>query len=86
MKRATSATFSALTLLSLAALTACGGASGSGSDADPAADKPSSTEARERQLTPEERLKRLVITEADVNGMKVSDADVATRVRTRRLS
>jgi hypothetical protein len=79
MKRATPAalSLSALTLLSLVALTACGGDSGSGSDAD-AAGKPSATEARERQLTPEERLKRLVITEADVNGMKVSDADVAT--------
>ncbi|WP_395575324.1 hypothetical protein [Streptomyces sp. BK79] len=80
MKRATPAalSLSALTLLSLAALTACGGDSGSGSDADAAAGKPSATEAGERQLTPEERLKRLVITEADVKGMKVSDADVAT--------
>ncbi|MFH8973048.1 hypothetical protein [Streptomyces sp. NPDC017890] len=74
MKRATSAALSALTLLSLAALTACGG--DSGPDADPA-EKPAATASQEKQ-TLEDQLKQLVITEADVNGMKVSDADVAT--------
>jgi hypothetical protein len=75
MKRATPAALAVLSALSLAALTACGG--DSGSDAD-SAEKPAATAARERQPTPEERLKQLVITEADVSGMKVTDADVAS--------
>lgn len=81
MKRAAPATLAALSVLSLAALTACGG--DSGSDAD-SAEKPAATaaqekqEQQEKQETPEERLKQLVITKADVSGMSVSDADVTS--------
>ncbi|WP_432081102.1 hypothetical protein [Streptomyces sp. WAC 04229] len=75
MNRATKTALSTLTLLSLASLTACGG--DSGSDAD-SAEKPAATASEEKQATPEERLKQLVITKADVSGMDVSDADVSS--------
>ncbi|MFE0801403.1 hypothetical protein [Streptomyces sp. NPDC058812] len=75
MNRPTTAALSALSLLSLAALTACGGDSGSGSDAD----KPTATasqEQQEKQATPEERLKQLAITQADAPGdRKVTEPD-----------
>ncbi|MFE1026705.1 hypothetical protein ACFW5I_19405 [Streptomyces sp. NPDC058818] len=68
-------TRAALSALSLAALTACGGDSGSGSDAD----KPAATtsqEQQEKQVTPEERLKQLAITQADAPGdRKVTEPD-----------
>lgn len=75
MNRATKAALSTLALLSLASLTACGGESGSDADS---AQKPAATAPAEKQETPEERLKQMVITKADVSGMDVSDADVAT--------
>ncbi|MGW7277516.1 hypothetical protein ACWGIV_04255 [Streptomyces sp. NPDC054844] len=75
MNRPTTAALSALSLLSLAALTACGGSSGSGSDAD----KPAATasqEQQEKQATPEERLKKLAITQADApDDRKVTEPD-----------
>ncbi|MFD5801899.1 hypothetical protein [Streptomyces sp. NPDC127020] len=74
MNRATKTALSTLALLSLTALTACGG--GSGSNADSAA-KPSASASQEKQEAPEERLKQLVITKADLSGMEVSDADVS---------
>ncbi|MFC7896380.1 hypothetical protein [Streptomyces sp. NPDC057381] len=49
----------------------------SGSDTD-SAEKPAATAQQEKRQTPEERLKQLVITKADVSGMTVSDADVAS--------
>ncbi|MFH8237070.1 hypothetical protein [Streptomyces sp. NPDC018321] len=75
MKRAAPAALAALSALSLATLTACGG--DSGSDTDSAA-KPAATAPQQKQPTPEDRLKQLVITKADVSGMTVSDADVAS--------
>ncbi|MFE1014082.1 hypothetical protein ACFW4M_22650 [Streptomyces sp. NPDC058794] len=75
MKRAAPAALAALSVLSLAALTACGG--DSGPDAD-SAEKPAATASQEKRQAPEERLKQLVIAEADVPGMKVDDADVAS--------
>ncbi|WP_217140644.1 hypothetical protein [Streptomyces sp. AC627_RSS907] len=78
MKRAAPAVLAAL---SLATLTACGGDSGSDTDA---AENPAATASQEKQKkekqekTPEERLKQLVITKADVSGMSVDDADVAS--------
>ncbi|WP_329471887.1 hypothetical protein OIE75_21855 [Streptomyces sp. NBC_01723] len=74
MNRATKTALATLTLLSLAALTACGGDSGSGGDL---AGKPSATASQEKQASPAERLKQLVITKADLSGMEVSDADVS---------
>ncbi|MEU4926948.1 hypothetical protein AB0G54_10655 [Streptomyces yokosukanensis] len=69
-------TTSALALLSLAALTvtACGGSSDSAADA-PSADKPKATATRTEQPTPAERLAKLVITKADVDGYRVEKYD-----------
>ncbi|MFB6551419.1 hypothetical protein, partial [Streptomyces sp. NPDC056405] len=77
MKRAAPAALAVLSVLSLGTLTACGGDSGSDTDS---AQKPTATASQEKQKkqTPEERLKQLVITKADVSGMIVSDADVAS--------
>ncbi|EFL34108.1 predicted protein [Streptomyces viridochromogenes DSM 40736] len=66
MKRAVLAVC-ALSLLSLTTLTACGGSTGS----DAAADKPEPTAARAKQVTPAERLAKLMITKADVPGLDV---------------
>ncbi|MFI8302686.1 hypothetical protein ACIF80_04385 [Streptomyces sp. NPDC085927] len=75
MKRVTSITLSALSLISLAALSACGGNSGSGTDEDAAADKPKATASKEKQATPAERLKQLMITKADVSDKNVNEPD-----------
>ncbi|MFE9973451.1 hypothetical protein ACFYRD_22525 [Streptomyces hirsutus] len=75
MKRVTrSVALSTLSLLSLAALSACGGNSGSGTDKNAAADKPKPTASKEAQATPAERLEQLVITKADVSGKEVDEA------------
>ncbi|MEU0384473.1 hypothetical protein [Streptomyces chartreusis] len=66
MKRAALAA-SALSLMSLTTLTACGG----DTDADAAADKPQPTASPAKQVTPAERLAKLVITKADVPGLDV---------------
>ncbi|MFE6626190.1 hypothetical protein ACFVNB_03025 [Streptomyces rochei] len=78
MKRAAPAALAVLSALCLASLTACGGDSGSEADSagEPAAT--ASEQAREKQQSPEDRLKQMVITEADVSGMNVSDADVVS--------
>ncbi|MER5545786.1 hypothetical protein ABT072_25800 [Streptomyces sp. NPDC002589] len=67
-------TASALTLLSLAALTltACGGSQDSAADAS---GKPTCTASRTKQLTPAERLAKLVITKADIDGYTVEKPD-----------
>ncbi|MFE1247569.1 hypothetical protein [Streptomyces sp. NPDC058735] len=57
----------AATLLSLTALTACGGGTGSA----PAADKPGATASPVQRVTPAERLAKLMVTKADVPGMEV---------------
>ncbi|MET9392581.1 sensor domain-containing protein [Streptomyces sp. NPDC006624] len=64
MKRAPLAVCAA-SLLSLTALTACGGGS------EPAADKPKAAASPADRETPAERLAKLVITEADVPGTEV---------------
>ncbi|CAL9497542.1 hypothetical protein SUDANB1_03361 [Streptomyces sp. enrichment culture] len=66
MKRAVLAV-SALSLLSLTTLTACGG----GTEPEPAADGPKSTAPQAKQVTPAERLTKLMITKADVPGLSV---------------
>ncbi|GAA4302274.1 lipoprotein [Streptomyces venetus] len=66
MKRAVLAV-SALSLLSLTTLTACGGSTGS----EAAADKPEPSASRAKQVTPAERLAKLMITKADVPGLDV---------------
>ncbi|MFI6371590.1 hypothetical protein [Streptomyces sp. NPDC050546] len=67
MKRAALAA-SALSLLSLATLTACGG----DADSDSAAGEPGPTASRAKQVTPAERLTKLMITSADVPGLDVN--------------
>ncbi|MEV2234003.1 hypothetical protein AB0H69_36240 [Streptomyces phaeochromogenes] len=65
MKRTTALAASALSLSALACLTACGGGdSDSGTDA---ADKPEATASRTKEVSPAERLAKLMITKADVD-------------------
>ena len=65
MKRTTALAASALSLSALACLTACGGGdSDSGTDA---ADKPEATASRAKEVSPAERLAKLMITKADVD-------------------
>ncbi|MEU6286708.1 hypothetical protein [Streptomyces sp. NPDC046988] len=73
MNRATKTALSALTLLSLAALTACGG--DSGSDADPAAGKPDTTETAAKQPAPAEYLAKTMVTTSEVDGLNVNEMD-----------
>lgn len=81
MKRATSAALTALSLLSLATLTACSGDSDSGTDGGTAAGKPKTTASEEEQATPVEQLKQLkqlkqlMVTKADVSGKNVNETD-----------
>ncbi|GAB3172112.1 hypothetical protein [Streptomyces incanus] len=75
MKRALSAALTTLSLISLATLTACGGNSDSGTDKDTAAGKPKATAPKKEQTTPEERLKQLMITKADVSGQNLDKPD-----------
>ena len=66
MKRAV-LVVSARTRLSLTTLTGCGGNEGS----EPAADTPKSTASQAKQVTPAERLAKLMITKDDVPGLSV---------------
>ncbi|WP_327395747.1 hypothetical protein [Streptomyces phaeochromogenes] len=71
MKRTTALAASALCLSALACLTACGGGdSDSGTDA---ADKPEATASRTKEVSPADRLAKLVITKADVGGYAVEE-------------
>jgi hypothetical protein len=69
MKRAALAA-STLSLLSLATLTACGG----DADSDSATGEPRPSASRAKQVTPAERLAKLMITKADVPGLAVKPA------------
>ncbi|MFD5281985.1 hypothetical protein [Streptomyces rubrogriseus] len=75
MKRPTSTALAALSLLSVTALTACGGSS----DPDPATDEPkagSSTSAStDKAPTPAEHLAATVVTKADTDGFEVEEPD-----------
>ncbi|MFD0210171.1 hypothetical protein ACFVH9_13805 [Streptomyces hirsutus] len=75
MKRAASAVLTSLSLLSLATLTACGGDSDSGTNGNAAVDKPKATASEEKQATPAEQLKQLMVTKADVSGKNVNETD-----------
>ncbi|MFF0104900.1 hypothetical protein [Streptomyces hirsutus] len=75
MKRAASAVLTSLSLICLATLTACGGDSDSGTNGDAAADKPKTTASEEKQATPAEQLKQLMVTKADVSGKNVDETD-----------
>ena len=66
MKRAALAV-STLSLLSLTTLTACGG----NADSDSATGEPRPSASRAKQVTPAERLAKLMITKADVPGLDV---------------
>ncbi|MFB7929333.1 hypothetical protein ACFC4C_09510 [Streptomyces sp. NPDC056039] len=66
MKRAALAA-STLSLISLAALTACGG----DADSDSATGEPRPTASRAKQVTPAERLAKLMVTKKDVPGFSV---------------
>ncbi|WP_328693110.1 hypothetical protein OG418_22305 [Streptomyces phaeochromogenes] len=71
MKRTTALAASALSLSALACLTACGGGdSDSGTDA---ADKPEATASRAKEVSPADRLAKLMITKADVGGYAVEE-------------
>ncbi|WP_326760444.1 hypothetical protein OHB35_30165 [Streptomyces phaeochromogenes] len=71
MKRTTALAASALCLSALACLTACGGGdSDSGTDA---ADKPEATASRTKEVSPADRLAKLMITKADVGGYAVEE-------------
>lgn len=71
MKRTTALAASALSLSALTLLTACGsGDSDSGTDA---ADKPGATASRAKQVSPADRLAKLMITKADVDGYGVEE-------------
>ncbi|MFD9191419.1 hypothetical protein ACFWCA_24705 [Streptomyces phaeochromogenes] len=71
MKRTTVLAASALCLSALACLTACGGGdSDSGTDG---ADKPEATASRAKEVSPADRLAKLVITKADVGGYAVEE-------------
>ncbi|MFC9126995.1 hypothetical protein ACFT4A_09125 [Streptomyces sp. NPDC057099] len=69
MKRAALAA-STLSLLSLATLTACGGDAAS----DAATGEPRPTASRAKQVTPAERLAKLMVTKKDVPGLSVRPA------------
>ncbi|MGW5764325.1 hypothetical protein [Streptomyces tendae] len=75
MNRPTSTALAALSLLSVAALTACGGSS----DPDPATDEPktgSSTSASTAKApTPAEHLAATIVTKADTDGFEVEEPD-----------
>lgn len=71
MKRTTALAASALSLSALACLTACGGGdSDSGTDA---ADKPEATASRAKEVSPADRLAKLMITKANVGGYAVEE-------------
>ncbi|WP_406488702.1 hypothetical protein [Streptomyces phaeochromogenes] len=71
MKRTAALAASALSLSALACLTACGGGgSDSGTDA---ADKPEATASRTKEVSPADRLAKLMITKADVGGYAVEE-------------
>ncbi|MGW7565283.1 hypothetical protein ACWGJV_03265 [Streptomyces tendae] len=86
MTRPTSTALAALSLLSVTALTACGGSS------DPATDEPkagSSTSASTAKApTPAEHLAATIVTKADTDGFEVEEPDdeyafaKSTRART----
>ncbi|CAL9475276.1 hypothetical protein [Streptomyces sp. enrichment culture] len=67
MKRAATLAASALSLLSLATLTACGG----GTEPDDAAGEPGPSASRPEQVPPARRLTGLMVTSADVDGFSV---------------
>ncbi|GHB56054.1 hypothetical protein GCM10010377_54000 [Streptomyces viridiviolaceus] len=71
MKQARSAAASALALLSLAALTACGGEA----DSDATADRPQASASTAKEVTPAQRLAGLMVTAADVEGFTVQEPD-----------
>ena len=71
MKRARSTAASALVLLSLAALTACGGEA----DSDTTAGKPKATASPAKEITAAQRLAGLMVTPADVDGFTVQEQD-----------
>ncbi|MEU6449061.1 hypothetical protein [Streptomyces sp. NPDC046979] len=73
MNRAAKTALSTLTLLSLAALTACGG--DSGSDAESAAGKPETTETAAKQPSPAEYLAKTMVTTSEVDGLNVDEMD-----------
>ncbi|MEU5522472.1 hypothetical protein ABZ759_17865 [Streptomyces sp. NPDC047860] len=70
MNRTTSAAASALSLLTALSLTACGGAD---TDPDGTTGEPRPSTSRAKQLTPAERLAKLMLTSADVTGYKVTE-------------
>ncbi|CAL9543395.1 hypothetical protein SUDANB176_04291 [Streptomyces sp. enrichment culture] len=69
MKRAALLAASALSLLSLATLTACGG----DEEPDDATGEPRPSASRAEQPTPEQQLAKLMVTEADVTGYGVTE-------------
>ncbi|WP_328562072.1 hypothetical protein [Streptomyces coelicoflavus] len=71
MNRPTSAAFAALSLLSVTALTACGG----GSDPDPATDKPKgiASASATKAPSPAEHLAAAIVTKADTDGFNVDE-------------
>ncbi|WP_309063868.1 hypothetical protein [Streptomyces sp.] len=69
MKRASSLAASALSLLSLATLTACGG----DTESDKATGEPRPSASRTERLTPEQQLAELMVTPADVDGFSVEE-------------
>ncbi|MFF5494641.1 hypothetical protein [Streptomyces aquilus] len=74
MKRATLA-LSLLSALSLTTLTACGGDDG-GSDSDATtAGKPKATTSQAKEVSPAERLAKLMVTKAEVAGYNVEKPD-----------
>ncbi|MER6165683.1 hypothetical protein [Streptomyces violaceorubidus] len=73
MNRPTSTALAALSLLSVTALTACGGSS----DPAPATDKPeaSTSASAAKALSPAEHLAATIVTKADTDGFNVAEPD-----------
>lgn len=71
MKRTAALAASALSLSALACLTACG--SGDSDSGTGAADKPEATASRAKEVSPADRLAKLMITKADVDGYEVEE-------------
>jgi hypothetical protein len=75
MHRATSAALATLSLLAVAALTACGGTGDADSGSDSAVGEPTTTAPSTKEPGAAERLARTMVTTSDVEGFSVAEPD-----------
>ncbi|MGZ3100752.1 hypothetical protein [Streptomyces sp. H62] len=75
MNRATSAALATLSLLAVAALTACGGTGDADSGSDSAVGEPATTAPSTKETSASERLARTMVTTSDVKGLRVAEPD-----------